>query len=99
MSTTATSTLTLDLRDPLLDLKLAVWQTQLEEVYPGAIFTCRFDHMRLQAELVIEFDNVDEQMHWQLSSSFPIVDPHNWLTYEPMLLKCSNEQKNHILQH
>ena len=95
-----TAKIVLDLRDPLLDLKLAVWQTQLEEVYPGATISCSFDQVTLRASVEIEFANSDEQLHWQMSWSNPAEQANSWLTYGYGVLSCTHEQQNnHLLQH
>lgn len=92
-----TARIVLDLRDPLLDLKLAVWQTQLEDVYPGAKISCSFDQVTLRACVEIQFANSDEQLHWQMSWSNPSQQANSWLTYGCGMLSCTHEQQNNHL--
>jgi hypothetical protein len=57
----------LDTRDRLLDLKLAIWETQLVELYPNVCVFAEFDNLHQTARLSIQFENEGDQLHWQLT--------------------------------
>jgi hypothetical protein len=92
VSTTQPVCIKFDLSDKLLDLKLAVWETQLEELYPSATISCTFDPIYNLATVKVFFADQEEALHWQLSNQTITVDPLGWLTYSAKLLSCAHEQ-------
>lgn len=81
-----------DTRDPLLDLKLAIWETQLEEHYPNSTLQARFDQVHNLAQVKVTFDNDGDRLHWQLSCANSNNQMPGWLTLSQFVLNCENEK-------
>lgn len=71
--------LQLSTTDPMLDLKLAILATSLDDLYNQPVITVVFDAVRLQAVVDIEFSSESDCMHWHLMHDHP-VRSQSWLT-------------------
>ena len=89
--------LTFDTSDRLWDLQLAFWESHLQDVYPTAHITARCDHLHHQATVSIQFDNMDDLLHWYLTQDSKI-DQAPLLTQVSHMLICDHEQKNRNLR-
>lgn len=78
--------------DKLLELKMAIWETQLQDLYPTAHITCAYDHVHNHGHVTIEFTSGEDHVHWCLSQ--PACSQLNHLlTYHMPLLNCTHEQQ------
>jgi hypothetical protein len=78
--------------DRLWDLRLAFWETQLQDLYPTAQITSECDHVHNQAHVKIEFDSQEDATHWYLTNDHENI--HNQLlTDVNHMLSCVHEQE------
>lgn len=62
--------LSFDLRDRLWDLKLAILETQLQEIYPDVVVESHCDSTNLLGHVHIYFNSLEDLVHWQLKQSY-----------------------------
>lgn len=76
-------TLKFKVTDNLWDLRLAFWETQIQEVYPTARVYTQCDHVHNQAIMQIQFDNPEDVCHWHLCNSpyHILTDVNHMLSY------------------
>ena len=100
MNKPSTVNIELNTQDKLLDLKLAIWETQLVEIYPNVCFSAEFDHVHQTAQVQIQFENIDDQLHWQLTWPLFCSRTNSWLTMSQFVVNCPYEKfKRNICQH
>jgi hypothetical protein len=59
--------LSFDSNDRLIDLRLAVLESQLDDTYEGVCI--QVDHNQIRSTVVVQigFENQDDQLHWLMS--------------------------------
>jgi len=78
--------------DRLLELKMAIWETQLQDLYPTAQIICTYDHVFNQGRVTIQFQSGDDHVHWCLSQP-EYHKLNHLLTYQVPMLNCVYEKE------
>ena len=78
--------------DRMWDLRLAVWETLLQDQYPTAKICYSWDLNHNQAHVQIEFENAYDAAHWHLIQPESI-HPNQLLTSYHIMLSCGYEKQ------